>query len=587
MGDTLIVCAEAVQPLFCLNRDTGTTIWQLERPWEYERGFIGPSVWAHYIERFRLDRFDLDPEDVEAQRKKFDKQFSCAIVGGPVVVPLSLNRGWLDSHSIFVAVAKGPADGLSGYISDCAVYEFNDRGKPVSMVKLPYMLRGSARTVHKDGVVWKSQSEALVRIGVSQYDRAGMGPGGPDLLTPVTWLHRLSGSRPDAWLLADSACDAVGFGPTHAFCLPSGGYISSPSDSVYYFPLTAVDLGSGTEQLGTLHVPLEGTITAPQTNCSTRESPSGEMTIRACGPYLLGVTGLRVTGERLEITLGMEHWSASVRFDLSGLCSLRPHTVTDAEEKVITAWLKSLGNVNKQDDHGNTPLLNVSNNADARRVRALLRAGADVKLKSKTGWTPLMYAACYGTAEVVQLLIDAGSDVNARDENCGGQTVLIWAASGLRESKKKVEALLRANADRRPSVKGWNALMAAASHGQLSCVELLLQTGMEVNAKTKEGTTALMEAARQRENSGVVPVLLKSGADPRARDKGGRTPLMFAAQYGGPENISALIAAGADVDAKDDTGKTALDLVRRSNYVGAATRRRVLETAMAAKKEKK
>jgi ankyrin repeat protein len=582
MGDTLVVCAEAMQPVLCLNPDTGSTIWRLERPWEFERGFIGPSVWSHYLERFRLRSFQLTPGNLAAARKKFDEDFDCAIVGGPVVVPVSFKRGRFDTHSIFLAVAKGPAKKLTGYVSDCILYEFNDQGKPVSMVKLPYMVSGSECVVQKDGIVWRCQNGALLRVAVAEQGGPGpgFGPGSPDLLARISWIRTLSGGQPQAWLVADPACDAVAFAQGQAFCLPRGGYVSRPDDAVYHFPVGVVDLESGGEQEWLLNVPFRGKLPAPETNYS-EDASRARNTFHAHGPYVLGITQLRIAGNVLEVTLGMKNWSAVVRFDVSAVKSLRAGPRAQQQDDGIKSWLQSLGDVNKRDERGDSPLLNTAGDVDARYVMALLQAGADVKAKSKSGWTALMYASCYGTAEVVQLLIDAGSDVNARDGNCGGQTVLMWAAHGLREQKTKVRALIKAGADPKATLStGWNALMGAANSGHLPAVELLLGAGVDVNAKTNEGKTALMIGAAQSDNESIVPVLLKAGADVHARDQNGRTPLMYAAEQGMPENINTLLAAGAVLNAKDKEGNTALDLARNSNYGTHEVRAKVLEEAV-------
>jgi ankyrin repeat protein len=54
---------------------------------------------------------------------------------------------------------------------------------------------------------------------------------------------------------------------------------------------------------------------------------------------------------------------------------------------------------------------------------------------------------------------------------------------------------------------------------------------------------------------------------------------MFAADTGSIANIKALLNAGADLNEKDNAGKTALDLARKSNFVGHEIRVRVLEEA--------
>jgi ankyrin repeat protein len=58
----------------------------------------------------------------------------------------------------------------------------------------------------------------------------------------------------------------------------------------------------------------------------------------------------------------------------------------------------------------------------------------------------------------------------------------------------------------------------------------------------------------------VITELLKAGADINARDEEGRTALMIAAKYNkDPEVIAVLLKAGADARVKDNSGHTALD----------------------------
>jgi ankyrin repeat protein len=585
MGDRLLVCAEAVQPILCLNRDTGTQLWRLDRPWELERGFIGPSVWQHYIGRFGQERFGEDKAKAEAARPAFDKQFDCAIVGGPVPVPLDIRRD-SDSHSVFIAVSKATRGGFSGYTADCILYEFNDRGEPVAMLKLPQMVRGGHFRKVKDGVVWQGQNETFFRVSrTGESSRIGMGPGGSDHLLRMPWLRQVADAERPAWLTSGKAGDPVAYSDTHAFCLPAGGYVADGDRATFHFPLTAIGLRTGHEQPMLLHAPTQGTIAAPKTNFSGT-SAAGRTAIRTFGPYLVAVTRLHTDAQILRVTLGAESWSGEVWFDLGGVEILRAAGADKAEDGAVAAWVKSLGDVNKTGDEGSTPLMDKAHDGDARHVKALLEAGADPKFASKRGWTPLMCAACYGSAEVVQLLIDAGSDLKAHDKNCGGQTVIMWAARSGRESKRKVQALLKAGADPTATDQknGMNALMSAARSGELDTVELLLATGMDLTARTKEGETVLMLAV---DHPDILRLLIKAGSGANARDKKGRTALLHAAERSGPvESIQVLLDAGADPGAKDDQGRTALDLARGSNNAGAKARAEVLEKAMKKRPEK-
>src|SRR5262249_46255549 len=153
-----------------------------------------------------------------------------------------------------------------------------------------------------------------------------------------------------AWFVAEPARDPVAFGQRFGFGFPSGGYVSKRGDSIYHFPISAIDLQTGVDQLCGLHIPFKGKIPAPKTNYSTVDVPGGRDTIHNFGPWLLGLTQLQLEGSILEITLGMEDWSAAVRFDLSEADSLRPPVARQVEKDDIKAWVKSLGNVNKRDD---------------------------------------------------------------------------------------------------------------------------------------------------------------------------------------------------------------------------------------------
>lgn len=67
----------------------------------------------------------------------------------------------------------------------------------------------------------------------------------------------------------------------------------------------------------------------------------------------------------------------------------------------------------------------------------------------------------------------------------------------------------------------------------------------------------LMEAIKSND-SARVGALLAEGADANARDAYGATALMNAAHIGSLEIVNALLAAGAETDAKDELGWTAL-----------------------------
>jgi ankyrin repeat protein len=102
-------------------------------------------------------------------------------------------------------------------------------------------------------------------------------------------------------------------------------------------------------------------------------------------------------------------------------------------------------------------------------------------------------------------------------------------------------------------------LMTAANSGDLSQVQKLLREGSDPNEHTDSGKTAL-HYATQSKNVSVVRVLIQEGANVNAKATGNVTPLMLSLDmaFGQPEISLALIRAGADVNAADVNGDTAL-----------------------------
>lgn len=341
LGDGILLCAGEKDDIVILD-GAGAIKRKVERIWEYQRGFTGPSVWSHFISRFGFDSMVEamaeggegvvlgndkgvgTPEHkkaVEEARKKlndarkaFDDQNQCAIVGGPFVVP-SANRKPGDQNNegdhIFVAIAKGPNKWNWGYLSDCIVYDLSAQGHVEEMVNLPRMVNGAQVSIVSDGLVWGCQKGAIVKLAVPSDLSWGMGPGGPDLICKIDWYRQFPGVKLDGWLTAEKVGDVMTFDASHAFRAVSGGYVAKKDEKIYRFPVSVVDLKEGIESAAMLAVPFKGELRLPETNAATFDGKTA-----ARGPYLLGVTQLHIENSVLEVTLGVEGSSAGVSFDL-------------------------------------------------------------------------------------------------------------------------------------------------------------------------------------------------------------------------------------------------------------------------------
>ena len=186
--------------------------------------------------------------------------------------------------------------------------------------------------------------------------------------------------------------------------------------------------------------------------------------------------------------------------------------------------------------------------------------------------TPLMAASRFGLLDIVKLLIDAGADVNAADKE--RMTALRLACEHY--NPQIVRALIAAGAHLKWTFMG----PSLSGSAYMNTVKALIEAGADVNGivRNSDNLTLLMSAVAQG-NTGVVKSLIAAGADVNAKDNDGKTALMHACdlcerwQYhfsskiiteekGKAERIlGMLLKAGADVNAKDNEGNTALDMV--------------------------
>lgn len=102
--------------------------------------------------------------------------------------------------------------------------------------------------------------------------------------------------------------------------------------------------------------------------------------------------------------------------------------------------------------------------------------------------------------------------------------------------------------------------------GTPSEVEVAVEEGAAVNSQSSNlGSTPLMHAAWRNEDPRVIRALVEAGAQVNARDRLGRTALMFAVTYNNHYVASELIDHDAAVNTSDDLGRTPLLLAATRN----------------------
>lgn len=148
------------------------------------------------------------------------------------------------------------------------------------------------------------------------------------------------------------------------------------------------------------------------------------------------------------------------------------------------------------------------------KVASSLRPAIDNVL-NLGGATPFLLAAQASDLTAMRLLMDAGADPRLPTyEN--GTTLMIAAGVGFVEGREKVRSEEEA----------------------LAAVRMLADSGVDVNAVSETGQTAL-HGAVYRANNAIIEFLVNAGARTDVKDELGRTPLVLAEQ--GFNQVSSVI----------------------------------------------
>ena len=295
----------------------------------------------------------------------------------------------------------------------------------------------------------------------------------------------------------------------------------------------------------------------------------------------------------LEAFEGTEHLTERRRILSTLLLSASTHNMLDMARQMLCRGASL--SFTRTDGSSPLHLAVMSSASSIDTIMLFLESGADIEAEDVRGRRPLHAAIEYGCKTALKLLLGRGASTTASDVD--GRTALHYCAnlrktaptfrSSVADFLSKDRAadnqltMLKMLLDRVVCLDAADkdsntALHIVSRRGQLACIRLLLEAGASVGAETTDGLTALTLAVghelddaltkRRHLNLDAVTLLLTKGAHVDAPGYIG-TVLFDAIKYQSKELLQLLIARGANVNAADIDGLTALHVACRGDYM--------------------
>jgi ankyrin repeat protein len=195
------------------------------------------------------------------------------------------------------------------------------------------------------------------------------------------------------------------------------------------------------------------------------------------------------------------------------------------------------GFVNAVDEEGSNGLSLACRRDDwnvaAQIVKLLLNKRFLPSVCDTNGWNAVHYAARYSSAEVMKLLLEKhASLVHTKSNKQNWTPLCLLCNNRFDDEAVRVASLLLDHGAKINQVCGEfddTPLLLACWKGRADLVSLLLERGANVKAVRSDGLNVLhcacMNGAFGKE---IIPLLVKAGADVNAVDKFGKTALTYA-----------------------------------------------------------
>ncbi len=227
--------------------------------------------------------------------------------------------------------------------------------------------------------------------------------------------------------------------------------------------------------------------------------------------------------------------------------------------EIIKYLVKHGADVNTTNPVGWSPLMLAAKFGDLNIIQYLIDQKANIHTKDESlGWNALSVAVYNNHLELVKLLVKKGLDISIVIKD--NETLLHIAT--IKDSLETAKYLIKNGIDIEQKT-GWRdstALHTAAQNGAINILKYLIE---EVKAPYDDIKVELLNAAASGGHLAIVEYLYAKGVDVNGYARHAELgfieyPLMSAARYGHADVVTFLIDKGADVNARDNRGDSAL-----------------------------
>jgi uncharacterized protein len=174
----------------------------------------------------------------------------------------------------------------------------------------------------------------------------------------------------------------------------------------------------------------------------------------------------------------------------------------------------------------------------------------------ETGLGPFTVAKYSGRNEIAALLLEKGVELDVFAACIAGAEQRVAELTG--RDRELIQSYSR---------DGWTPLHMACFFNHPAITEALILSGADVQARSRNAMqNAPLHAAAAGRSRESVRILLEHGADANAQQEGGWTALHAASQNGDVEMVQLLIASGAHVHTRAANNQNALDLAMTKGH---------------------